>query len=229
MIISSIRNATNERFNFEFALGDAEILLKFHDSSTGRSKGRPARDLEVFKRAGVILAVTAWETFVEDTLGSHFQRRLDHAHSPSDVQSTFNSVAEAWLTDGKVKPPDLAKWTLDGWKSMLLEKLSNEIDGLNTPDSENVRRLFKRYLGRGDITKEWHWQGVSASAACERLDALINLRGRLVHRGRELFEERASVRRQDVGNAVSLLKKLVDRTESSLGIAPVETPLRAGQ
>ena len=217
-------SGTNARFNFDFGLGDVKILLRFHDSQTGGGKGRPSRELEVFKRAGVILAVTAWETFIEDTLKDQFGAKLNAANSPKDVESTFNSVAQAWLDRDKIKPPELAQWALDGWKSMLMEKFSGDIEALNTPNSANVRELFKRYLGE-DITKAWCWQGVSANAACGRLDALIKLRGGLVHRGRELFEEKASVQRHHVERAIVLLERLVDRTETSLGIRPAVTSL----
>lgn len=223
-MLISMRTGTKARFNFDFALRDVKILLDFHDSETSRGKGRPARELEVFKRAGVILAITVWETFIEDTLTNQFRAKLDDAESPKDVESTFNSVAKAWLERDKVKPPELAKWALDGWKSILLEKFTDDIEKLNTPNSANIRSLFKRYLG-ADITNEWRWQGVSAKAACGRLDALISLRGRLVHRGRELYEARASVGRHHVINAIALLGRLVDRTETSLGIAQVVTSL----
>jgi RiboL-PSP-HEPN len=220
----SMSSITNARVNFDFALGDVKILLSLHDQRTGGGKGRPARELEVLKRAGVILAVTAWETFIEDTLEERFQAKIKAAQSPKDVESTFNSVAQAWLAREKLKPPELAKWALDGWKAILTEKLSEEIGELNTPNSAKVRALFKRYISE-DITKDWRWKGVSAPAACGRLDALIRLRGGLVHRGRELFEEKASVRRNHVVNAIALLERLVDRTEASLGIGPAEVSI----
>src|ERR1044072_8210427 len=73
------------RANFRAALGDVARLLALHDAETKRQPGRPSPDVEVFKRAGVILSVTAWETFVEDTIvealdemlqGSGFDVRL---------------------------------------------------------------------------------------------------------------------------------------------------------
>lgn len=217
--LGQIRFTTGARLNFEFALGDVKILLGLHDSKTKRSKGRPARDLEVFKRAGVILAVTAWETFIEDTLRDQFGDRLRDAQSPQDIQSTFNAVAQSWLERDELKPPDVAAWTLNGWKTVLGNKLEDDLSALNTPNSKNIRKLYKRYLGE-DITQSWRWKRVSSSGACKKLDDLIFLRGKLVHRGRELFEEKASVRRGDVVNATGLLEKLVDRTEEKLGIAP---------
>ena len=207
---------TTKRLNFNFALGDVKILLRFHDAETGRGKGRPARELEVFKRAGLILAVTAWETFIEDTIADGFKAKLSAASSPSAVESTFRSVAQAWLARGdKIKPEELSNWALDGWRAMLMEKFILEIESLNTPNSRNIRELSKKYLG-SDITKNWRWQSVSARVACERLDTLIRLRGRLVHRGREFFEGKAGVRRYHVVNGIALLERLADLTEAAL-------------
>lgn len=215
---------TIARVNFDFALDDVRILLRFHDSTTGGGRGKPARDLEVLKRAGVILAVTAWETFVEDTLAREFRQKLAGAKGPKDIQSTFNSVASAWLQkmqlqNRQMQPPDLEKWTFDGWKSLITEKFSEDIAALNTPNSANVRAMFKKYTG-GDITRAWRWKGVSSLDACNRLDALVRLRGSLVHRGKDLFDRKASAKRGNVVDAMDLLTRLVDRTENKLGVAP---------
>lgn len=97
MLISILSRLTNAGSNFDFALGDVKILLNLHDSKTGGGKGRPVRELEVLKRAGVILAVTAWETFIEDSLEEKFRAKINGASSPKDVEGTFNAVAQAWL------------------------------------------------------------------------------------------------------------------------------------
>jgi hypothetical protein len=211
---------TRANGNFKSALDDVKALIRFHDSETGGGIGRPADELEVLKRAGVILAVTAWETFVEDTLEEQFDVRLRAAKVPKDIESTFNSVASAWLQRGPSKPEEVAQWTLDGWKTMIKNKVREDLSALNTPNSANVKALFKRYLGE-DITKAWRWPGASSTKACNRLDTLIKLRGQLVHRGRPLFKgSRANVRRGEVTNAVDLLERLVDRTEAKLGVGP---------
>lgn len=211
---------TIARGNFEHSLADVQILLRFHDTETKKKSGRPDRTLEVFKRAGVILAVTAWETYVEDSLKSQVQERVKAAKTPQDLQATFNSVAQAWLCSAP-KPPDLAKWTGSGWQEVILERLRVEVDTLNTPNSSNVEKLFKRYLGL-EITKHWKWQGTASKDARRKLDDLVSLRGQLVHRGKELFEGKASAHRKHVVDAVSLLERLVQCTDEALGVAPEE-------
>lgn len=206
------------RANFGFAMDDVSRLLRLHDAETRRERGRPSRQIEVFKRAGVILSVTAWESFFEDTIRGLAERYIETAHSPSEVQTLFNSVAQAWLQESP-KPPELAKWTADGWKAFLRRKLDADLQALNTPNTANLKTLSKRYV-RMDITAHWSWQRTSAAAAATRLDKLIRLRGELAHRGPDLFAG-ASVHRKQVVDAVFLLNKLVHCTERALGTAPV--------
>jgi hypothetical protein len=212
------------RANFDFAIDDVNRLLRLHDAETKRERGRPSRQVEVFKRAGVILSVTAWESFFEDTIRGCAERHIAAAASPTDAQKLFNSVAQAWL-QGSPKPPELAKWTADGWKDLLRRKLDADLQALNTPNTENLKALSKRYL-KTDITAHWFWKRTSAVGAATRLDKLIRLRGELAHRGPELFRG-ASVHRKQVVDAVVLLKKLVECTERAVGTAPRSETARA--
>lgn len=204
---------------------DVGVLVAAHDDFTNQAAGRPPIFLEVYKRAGIILTVTTWETFVEDALRFKFEERLNNAKQVIDVQSTFNAVAHAWLEskpDFRPKLTDLAAWTGKGWKSILVDKFQKDLAELNTPNSANVGKLFKRYLDI-DITKQWKWQGVSHTTACDKLDKLIRFRGELVHRGKELAA-RVGVKRAEVVNAMRLVANLEWCTEVALGIA-LEDPV----
>jgi hypothetical protein len=54
---------------FNESIKDAEELLAHFDHIRGENKQtKPDENTEVLKRAGLILAVTAWETYVEDRL-----------------------------------------------------------------------------------------------------------------------------------------------------------------
>lgn len=212
------------RYNFDFALDDVRTLLNIHDSQTKRKRGKPDESLEVLKRAGVILVVSAWETFVEDTLVEQLTDRLKKASKAQELSSTFNSVAENWLNPPsdklRPKPPDLMNWTEDGWKRMILEKLRDEIRSLNTPNSKNLKILFKKYL---DLTIEhsWIWRGNTFDDVCRKLDALIALRGNIAHRYKSIVPLKSvGVRRDQLVSAITLTQKLVQCTEQALGIAP---------
>jgi len=203
--------------NFEFAIDDVRRLLKLHDAETKRHSGRPSRQIEFFKRAAIILSITAWESFIEDALRSCGRQRIASAASPLEVEGTFNSIAQSWLQQSP-KPPDLADWVGERWKEILTDRLEADLKALNTPNAGNVKALSKRYLD-GDITMSWSWKGTNAATAASRLDKLIRLRGELAHRGPDLFKG-ASVRRQHVEDALRLLTRLVECTERALGTAP---------
>jgi hypothetical protein len=51
---------------FDESIKDAEELLAHFDAAKPASGGQPPSTAEVLKRAGLILAITAWETYVED-------------------------------------------------------------------------------------------------------------------------------------------------------------------
>ncbi len=58
---------------FQAAIKDAEILLEQFDKLNSKP---PPPQTEVFKRAGLILALTAWETYIEDRLAEALQPLL---------------------------------------------------------------------------------------------------------------------------------------------------------
>jgi hypothetical protein len=58
---------------FDYAIKDAEELLAHFDSI---NTNPPPPNAEVLKRAGLVMALTAWETYVEDRLLEEMNRRL---------------------------------------------------------------------------------------------------------------------------------------------------------
>jgi hypothetical protein len=201
------------------------MLLEIHDQATGRSKGRPRQELDALKRSALILSVTAWESFVEDTAREQLEVRLRAAIRPCDVQAVFNGVAAEWLepsTGGKHHGPDLTAWTGDGWKGVIEFALSRDLLTFHTPSTDNTNRLFKKYLGV-QIKKHWRWRNVAPSKAGEQLDALIRLRGQVVHRGRAghpLSAQNGDIQRSTAVRALNLVYDLVDATETALGVSP---------
>ena len=59
--------------NFKNSIKDAENLLGHFDSLNNHP---PPPELEVLKRAGLIMAMTAWETYVEDRVEEACAKRL---------------------------------------------------------------------------------------------------------------------------------------------------------
>jgi hypothetical protein len=201
------------RANFDFAMDDVAKLLKLHDAETARRPGRPGRQVEVFKRAAIILGITAWESFIEDTIRACATTTLEFAAAPEEVRSWFNSTAERWLRESP-KPPAMSAWTGNGWKIFLKRRLEDDLRKLNSPCCKNISELSKRYLNI-DLPKKWIWRRTTAETAGQRLDHLINLRGELVHRGPQFFKS-TPLRRHEVEQAISLLNNLVACTRGAL-------------
>lgn len=59
--------------SFEYGIKDAEELLAHFDALNGNP---PPANAEVLKRAGLVMALTAWETYVEDRLVESMEKRL---------------------------------------------------------------------------------------------------------------------------------------------------------
>jgi hypothetical protein len=60
------------KITFESSIKDAEDLLAHFDSMPKP----PPENAEVLKRAGLVMALTAWETYVEDLIREEVQARL---------------------------------------------------------------------------------------------------------------------------------------------------------
>ncbi|MES2489712.1 MAG: HEPN domain-containing protein [Pseudomonadota bacterium] len=121
---------------FEGSIKDAEILLGYFDDLP-----RPlSDDAEVLKRAGLVMALTAWETYIEDLVleevtarirvvnGSHIgkfvMRRLEEElrrlHNPTSekVRKIFNDFLEVDVT---------AKWEWQGYDAPKARKTLDEL------------------------------------------------------------------------------------------------------
>lgn len=59
--------------NFEYGIKDAEDLLAHFDAM---NVNPPPANAEVLKRAGLVMALTAWESYVEDRVLDEMNRRL---------------------------------------------------------------------------------------------------------------------------------------------------------
>src|SRR6187401_3495277 len=67
---------SNALTTFESSIQDAEALLAHYDALNTHP---PPENAEVLKRAGLIMALTAWETYVEDCAREVLLARLSSA------------------------------------------------------------------------------------------------------------------------------------------------------
>lgn len=169
---------------FTQAILDSENLLNHFNTLNTKP---PPPELEVLKRAGLIMAMTAWETYVEDrvmeaaferlvglsdsSIGAFVQSKLDdeikRLHNPTSDKTIqlFRDYAEVDLTD---------KWS---W---------------NNYDAKTVRERLNQYIKlRGDVVH----------------------RSRTIVPGPSKAHP---VTKEDLEKAINFLKNLVKATESAL-------------
>jgi RiboL-PSP-HEPN len=170
----------------EYLGGEPDPTFTFANVSEKIAAKSYKHQRRVLLRSSIILIVSAWEVFVESTLSQSFLEILKNASDPKDVQSAFNTVANAWYekfssnSPQKPKPPDFAKWTGSDWKQLLEERFSQELSNLNAPNNSNIDKLSKKFMGI-KLSDSWSWRNFSPAKAREKLESLINLRGRLAH------------------------------------------------
>ncbi|WLI87889.1 HEPN domain-containing protein [Massilia sp. R2A-15] len=124
---------------FENGIRDAEELLAHFDAINGKP---PPANAEVLKRAGLVMALTAWETYVEDRLleemskklgvvagsyvGDFVMNKLKHDlkqfHNPSSdkTKRIFHEYLGIDVTEGWAwanYEPEKARTTLNAWMS----------------------------------------------------------------------------------------------------------------
>jgi hypothetical protein len=143
---------------FEYGIKDAEALLDLVDQFNAKP---PVQNSEVLKKAGLVLALTAWETYVEDRVieemdtklkvvagsyvGEFIKKKLHHElknfHNPNSdrTQKLFREfleieIAPAWSwanTD-----PEKAKESLNSWlakRGDAVHRSKPVVNGSNTP------------------------------------------------------------------------------------------------
>jgi phage-related protein len=112
----------------------------------------------------------------------------------------------------------LAVWRLagDGWRDVLhtrvsyLQKERNR--RLNTPTSTNIDEFFKQTLGIDEISSDWATTQASAKENASRLDAFIEWRNAIAHRG----WGDAVVSKTTVKNFNNHIQRLATLTESAV-------------
>jgi len=172
------------RKSFETGIRDAEILLQHFDSINTRP---PPENAEVLKRAGLIIALTAWETYVEDRVAEGLAKKL------SIVAGSYAGhfiARRLQLELKKFHNPDSEKT-----KKLFMEYLEVDVtQGWRWANTDPVRA--KKLLN------EW---------IAKRGDAVH--RSKPLNNGSPVPH---LIRRDELEKAIRFIRKLVDVTETHL-------------
>jgi len=205
---------TRSSQDFAVSFADAKRLFTYYDAELERHKPRIPEDAEVLKRAALIMAVTAFESYIEDYLREKFPPRLTESANPEIFSEIFVAVAKQWLRENAEKPASFIEWTGDGWKDLLKTNLEHRLKALNTPKANVVIGLFRQFLGI-ELSKVWVWPGYGFEAACKRLDEIVVLRGRIAHVARKggAGPTKHDVSRLDLKKFLTFFEGIVSATE----------------
>ena len=171
---------------FALSIQDAENLLK-HFKSLNSNTQPPLPETEVLKRAGLIMAMTAWETYVEDRVQEVAKLRL------SCLQDSSIATFVKSRLDDEIKR--LHNPTSDKTIQLFRDYAGKDITeswAWNNYEPKLVRERLNHYMKlRGDVVHRSRPVGNDTSVA-------------------------HAVKKEDLERAISFLKELVKATETAL-------------
>lgn len=166
---------------------DAQRLITIHEESTGIAPGR-RYDYDALNRSAVMLSVAAWEGFVEDLLKYAVRQMATKLETADDLPKSVREVMLVKIhSDHDWKTPNTAvksaMWSLagSGWRSTYIGYATSRIRGLNTPNAENVQKLFATVVGLKDFAADWGARRWDRATYVSKLDAALTLRHRIAH------------------------------------------------
>ncbi len=168
-------------------LVDARRLVEIHEECTGQNRGRRV-GYDALNRSAIILAVAAWEGFVEDLLKTAAAQISRHAKGPSALPDNVRDAMIAYMyeTHGWSKLNPTTKdtiWMLTGrgWRKSYRDYTQARINSLHTPNYENVKKLYSSTIGLADFTCDWGATRWRPEDYRQRLEDLLLLRHRIAH------------------------------------------------
>lgn len=182
--------ASKARQSFDSNLKDIESLVDFYkvaellakDAKTEMGEGE-----DVVLRSAIVLLVTFWEAYVEDVVEEALEHIVKHAPGPDKLPKGLKQEISKEL---KADKNEIALWHLagNGWKAVVQDRLpamkESRNRSFNTPKSTQTKEFFEKALGISDITKAWTIDDKTPQDICNLLDKLIEIRGRIAHRGK---------------------------------------------
>lgn len=156
-------------------------LLKHHPKSKTPGKGRPPTDEGPLLRSCVVLAYSAWEVYVEESLIWAVDQWMSWKQ-PQDLPETLRTLVAKKIAT----PWDLCE---DGWKQCTIRVVSEIVQGngintfgLNTAGPDQVIKLHREILAE-DLLSKVRWQRASNKYVKASLAELVEVRGEIAHKG----------------------------------------------
>lgn len=168
---------------FEHAIKDADELLSHFDSLNIKP---PPPEIEVLKRASLVMALAALEAYFEDLL----------------QESVSALCAQSSSGDKRLA-------------EFIGKSLDTDLKTFHTPSTDRVRHMFSKYLGY-DVTNGWKWNNCDPEKARSELNSLAKKRGDIAHRSRRPLPGQPmqhAVTRDEMRKNIHFIKELAKQTD----------------
>lgn len=200
-------------------LEDAEQLLSIHEDQTGTSRGR-RWGVNALNRSSVMLAVAAWEGFIEDLLRESSNLISVNTQNAMQVPDVVKyQVIQKLYDSGKMETNTVNarnriwEFSDNGWRQVYRGFCEGKISSLNTPNVKNVNSIFNGLIGINEISKAWrHNARLTAEVYETKLDELLDLRHKVAHGA--LGNQQ--VQKHEARDGISLLRRLGERTDGAV-------------
>ncbi len=165
---------SNSFLDFLILLEDVNKLRETHFKYSQGQRGR--KNLGFLTRSAIVMLCAAWERYNENLLLECLDLILDTKIQAKQLSNHIKEYLSLKVRENKnvIYPIELAD---EGWRNLWKGLATNDTDLLNTPNSENLNKLFKRYLGIPDYTRMWK------SNSINKINDFIRTRGHIAHNG----------------------------------------------
>lgn len=161
-------------FDFLELLEDVDQLRITHLEYSKGLRGR--KKLGYLTRSSIVMLCAAWERYNENILLECIDKILETNIEATSLSKHIKEYLSIKVKENKnnIYPIELAD---NGWKNLWKGYAINDTNSLNTPNSENLNKLFKRFIGIEDFTKMWHEKSIT------KINDFIKVRGEIAHNG----------------------------------------------
>ncbi|WP_461478897.1 HEPN domain-containing protein [Pararhodobacter aggregans] len=156
-------------------------------------------------RGSVLMLCAAWEVYCESVLveavDKILQKKIDPLELPKDMQGQLRAAVH----DQDVFKSQPLKLAGFGWRTVYKDEVASACSRFNTPKSDRLNDLFKKWLGIKEIAKSW-------SYGAKEIDRFVSLRGEIAHRG----GDSESVTREEAIHFKAIVAKSIQETDNAI-------------
>jgi hypothetical protein len=148
-------------------------------------KGPVPQEIAVLDKSALVLLVACWERYLEELADAAFVTMLNQCSAHTVIPTVVRDIVAKSL---KASDNHSELWKLagNGWRAVLQSHKTavykRTLDKFHNPQSKEIDLLFYETLGYKNLTREWHWQGMTADAARKRLGLLVERRHHIAHK-----------------------------------------------